>query len=72
MEKIIDFFKETSWDFYIPLTIVIVCVAWFVVTFYKENKRVNKYRKDIQQQIVNEEMAKRIANKYKGHEVNNH
>lgn len=72
MEKIIVFFKETSWDFVIPLTITIVCVVWFVVAFYKENKRVNKYRKDIQQQIVNEEMAKRIADKYKGHEVNNH
>ena len=30
--------------------------------------RVNKHRKEIQQQIVNEEFARKIANKYKGND----
>ena len=40
--------------------------------FYKENKRVNKHRKDVQQKIVNNEFAKKLANKYKDNKVNNH
>ncbi len=69
MEKVIDFIKETSWEFIIPLTMVVVCIVYFFVTFYKENKRVNKQRKDVQQKIVNNEFAKRIADKYKGNDV---
>ena len=69
MEKIIDFIKELSWDFIVPLTIVIVSVVYFIVAFSKENKRVNKHRKDVQQKIVNNEFAKRIADKYKGNDV---
>lgn len=71
MENYIDFIKETSWDFIVPLTIVVIGIVYFVVAFNRENKRVNKHRKDIQQQIVNEEFAKKIANKYKGNKVNN-
>lgn len=72
MEKVIDFIKDTSWNFVVPLIIVVAGIVFFVVTFIKENKRVNKHRKDVQQQIVNKEFAKRLANKYKGDEVNNH
>ena len=66
MEKIVDFIKELPWDFIVPLIIVVVCVVYFIVTFSKENKRVNKQRKDVQQKIVNQEFAKRITDKYKG------
>ena len=66
MEKIVDFIKELPWDFIVPLIIVVVCVVYFIVAFSKENKRVNKQRKDVQQKIVNKEFAKRIADKYKG------
>lgn len=72
MEKVIDFIKDTSWNFVVPLIIVVAGIVFFVVTFIKENKRVNKHRKDVQQQIINKEFAKRLANKYKGDEVNNH
>lgn len=72
MGKVIDFIKDTSWNFVVPLIIVVAGIVFFVVTFIKENKRVNKHRKDVQQQIVNKEFAKRLANKYKGDEVNNH
>ncbi len=72
MEKVIDFIKDASWNFVVPLIIVVAGIVFFVVTFIKENKRVNKHRKDVQQQIVNKEFAKRLANKYKGDEVNNH
>ncbi len=73
MEKITDFITGLSWDFIIPLTIAVAGVVYFVVTFNKENKRVNKHRKEIQQQIVNEEFTRKIANKYKGNDnkVNN-
>ena len=68
MEKITNFITGLSWDFIIPLTIAVEGVVYFVVTFNKENKRVNKHRKEIQQQIVNEEFARKIANKYKGND----
>ena len=68
MEKITNFITGLSWDFIIPLTIAVAGVVYFVVTFNKENKRVNKHRKEIQQQIVNEEFARKIANKYKGND----
>ena len=69
--EIIGFIEASFEDFIIPLTIVIIGVVLFIVIYNKENKRVNKHRKDIQQQIVNEEFAKKIANKYKGNKVNN-
>ncbi len=72
MEKVIDFINEFSWNFVIPLIMSVVGIVFFVVIYSKENKRINKHRKDIQQQIVNEEFAKKLANKYKGNEVNNH
>lgn len=68
MEKITDFITGLSWDFIIPLTIAVAGIVYFVVTFNKENKRVNQHRKEIQQQIVNEEFARKIANKYKGND----
>lgn len=71
METVIDFINQLSWDFVVPLTIAVAGIVCFVVIFNRENKRVNKHRKDIQQQIVNEEFAKKLANKYKGNEVNN-
>lgn len=72
METVIDFIKQLSQYFVVPLTIAVAGIVYFVVAFNRENKRVNKHRKDIQQQIVNEEFAKKLANKYKGNEVNNH
>ena len=52
----------------VPLIIVVVGIVLFIVIYNKENKRVNKHRKDIQQQIVNEEFAKKIADKYKSND----
>ena len=72
MEKFTDFIKVPFGDFVLPLTIIVVGIILFVVIYNKENKRINKYRKDIQQQIVNEEMAKRLADKYKSDKANNH
>ncbi len=69
MEKIVDFINEFSWDFFIPLIIIVVCIVYFIVAFSIENKRINKNRKDVQQKIVNEEFAKKIADKYKGNDV---
>lgn len=71
METVIDFINQLSWDFVVPLTIAVAGIVCFFVIFNRENKRVNKHRKDIQQQIVNEEFAKKLANKYKGNELNN-
>ena len=68
MEKVIDFIKETSWDFIVPLTIVVIGVVLFIVIYNKENKRVNKYRKDVQQKNVNDEFAQKIADKYKSND----
>ena len=72
MEKIIDLMNGLPWNLIVPLTMSVVGIVLFVVIYSKENKRINKHRKDIQQQIVNEEFAKKLANKYKGNEVNNH
>ena len=69
MKKIIGFIEAPFEDFIIPLTIVIIGVVLFIVIYNKENKRINKYRKDVQQKIVNNEFAKRIADKYKGNDV---
>ena len=65
MEKVINFINELSLIFVIPLIIVVVGIVLFIVIYSKENKRINKHRKNIQQQIVNEEFAKKLANKYK-------
>ena len=68
MKKIIGFIEAPFKDFIIPLTIVIIGVVLFIVIYNKENKRVNKYRKDVQQKIVNDEFAKKIADKYKSND----
>ncbi len=67
--EIIGFIEASFEDFIIPLTIVIIGVVLFIVIYNKENKRVNKNRKDVQQKIVNDEFAKKIADKYKGNDV---
>lgn len=66
MEKVIDFINDLSWNFVVPLTMSVVGIVFFAVIYSKENKRINKHRKDIQQQIVNKEFAKKLTNKYKG------
>jgi pilus assembly protein TadC len=68
MKKIIGFIEAPFEDFIVPLTIVIIGVVLFIVIYNKEKKRVNKYRKDVQQKIVNDEFAKKIADKYKGND----
>ena len=65
MEKVINFINELSLIFVISLIIVVVGIVLFIVIYSKENKRINKHRKNIQQQIVNEEFAEKLANIYK-------
>ena len=36
----------------IPLTLTIGGIVAFIIIYYKENKRVNKHRKEIQQKIL--------------------
>ena len=48
MEKIISFLNGP----FIPLTVVIVGFVSFSVIYYKENKRINKCKKDIQRKTI--------------------
>ena len=54
MEKIFSFLNGPI----IPLAIVILGVICFLVIYSKENKRVNKLRKDVQQKIIEEHQNK--------------
>ena len=58
MGKVVAFFYGSFCEFlngpFIPLTAVVVGIVLFFVIYYKENKRINKYREDVQRKIIEE------------------
>ena len=66
MEHFIDFIKGPVWEFlnspFMGLLLVVVGLILFFVLFYKENKRINKLREEVQRQILEEHEKSRLSN----------
>ena len=53
-------------SYWFPLLLALICILFFAVMFFRANKTADKYRKEVQQKIINdayEEQAKKQQKK---------